>query len=144
MSFNSINSTNRKVSIIAELYGDEEGEHRGIISALTELERLTPEKPLQYCLAIHHDFLTPLYDGDTQHYIYIETADKPLPCFYSYGREVHVGDTLSGIDPNFIADQITNRLRNNYKLTEFIYIKAIIKRRILFKQQHAPVIFFVN
>ncbi|WP_429702338.1 hypothetical protein [Bacillus mycoides] len=31
---------------------DEEGEHRGIISALTELERLKQEKQLQYRLAL--------------------------------------------------------------------------------------------
>ncbi len=44
---------------------DEEGEHRGIISALTELERLKQEKQLQYRLAINNDFIIPLYDGDT-------------------------------------------------------------------------------
>ncbi|CAH2466043.1 hypothetical protein IIQ_04500 [Bacillus cereus VD118] len=94
--------------------GDEEGEHREIISALTELKRLKQEKQLQYRLAINNDFITPLYDGDTQRYIYTGTAGKLLPRFYIYGREVHVGDTLSGIDPNFIATQITNRLHNNY------------------------------
>ncbi|MED1559984.1 hypothetical protein P4U73_28240 [Bacillus paramycoides] len=72
------------------------------------------EEQLQYRLAINNYFITPLYDGDTQRYIYTGTAGKLLPCFYIYGREVHVGDTLSGIDPNFIAAQITNRLHNNY------------------------------
>ena len=38
--------------------GDEEGEHRGIISALTEFERLKQEKQLQYRLAINNDFIT--------------------------------------------------------------------------------------
>ncbi|MBE7151063.1 hypothetical protein FUT12_26780 [Bacillus mycoides] len=57
---------------------------------------------------------------ESTHYTTIELMFSPLcytsllPCFYIYGREVHVGDTLSGIDPNFIAAQITNRLHNNY------------------------------
>ncbi|OOQ91931.1 hypothetical protein BW898_26615 [Bacillus cereus] len=103
-----------KGNLLLLFIGDEEGEHRGIISALTEFERLKQEKQLQYRLAINNDFITLLYDGDTQRYIYTGTASKLLPCFHIYGREVHVGDTLSGINPNFIAAQITNRLHNNY------------------------------
>ncbi|MGG0763448.1 M20/M25/M40 family metallo-hydrolase [Bacillus paramycoides] len=116
--------------------GDEEGEHRGMVSALTELERLNQEKQLQYRLAINNDFITPLYDGDTQRYIYTGTAGKLLPCFYIYGREVHVGDTLSGIDPNFIAAQITNRLHNNYKLTEFIPDELVLPPTCLYQRDN--------
>ncbi|MDM5191785.1 hypothetical protein QUG02_01960 [Bacillus hominis] len=103
-----------KGDLLLLFIGDKEGEHRGIISALTEFERLKQEKQLQYRLAINNDFITLLYAGDTQRYIYTGTASKLLPFFYIYGREVHVGDTLSGINPNFIAAQITNRLHNNY------------------------------
>lgn len=116
--------------------GDEEGEHHGIISALTELERLKQEKQLQYRLAINNDFITPLYDGDIQRYIYTGTAGKLLPCFSTYGREVHVGDTLSGIDPNFIAAQITNRLHNNYKLTEFIRDELVLPPTCLYQRDN--------
>ena len=99
-------------NLLLLLIGDEEGEHREIISALTELERLKQEKQLQYRLAINNDFITLLYDGDTSA-TFIQVLQKLLPCFYIYGREVHVGE-ISGIDPNFIAAQITNRLHNNY------------------------------
>ncbi|KEK21611.1 M20/M25/M40 family metallo-hydrolase [Bacillus gaemokensis] len=116
--------------------GDEEGEHRGITSALTELERLQQEKQLQYRLAINNDFITPLYDGDNGRYIYTGTAGKLLPCFYIYGREVHVGDTLSGIDPNFIAAQITNRLHNNYKLTESIPDELVLPPTCLYQRDN--------
>ncbi|MEY8351626.1 M20/M25/M40 family metallo-hydrolase [Bacillus cereus] len=116
--------------------GDEEGEHRGITSALSELERLKQEKQLQYRLAINNDFITPLYDGDHKRYIYTGTAGKLLPCFYIYGREVHVGDTLSGIDPNFIAAQITSRLHNNYKLTEFIPDELVLPPTCLYQRDN--------
>ncbi|MFD0768774.1 M20/M25/M40 family metallo-hydrolase [Bacillus sp. CGMCC 1.60114] len=116
--------------------GDEEGEHRGITAALTELERLQQEKQLHYRLAINNDFITPLYDGDNQRYIYTGTAGKLLPCFYIYGREVHVGDTLSGIDPNFIAAQITRRLHNNYKLTEIIPDELVLPPTCLYQRDN--------
>ena len=48
-----------KGNLLLLFIGDEEGEHRGIISALTEFERLKQEKQLQYRLAINNDFITP-------------------------------------------------------------------------------------
>ena len=100
--------------------GDEESEHHGIIGALAELNRLQNERGLEFISAINTDFITPLYDGDTNRYIYTGAAGKMLPCFHIYGREVHVGDTLSGIEPNFIAAKITERIHNRYDLAEQI------------------------
>ncbi|SDE80047.1 Arginine utilization protein RocB [Bhargavaea beijingensis] len=100
--------------------GDEESEHRGIVGALSELNRLKHERNLDFVSAINTDFITPLYDGDPHRYIYTGAAGKILPCFHIYGREVHVGDTLSGIDPNFIAAKLTERIHNRYRLAENI------------------------
>ncbi|PDY78273.1 hypothetical protein COA08_28960 [Bacillus cereus] len=69
---------------------------------------------------------------ESTHYTTIELTFSSLcytslfPCFYIYGREVRVGYTLPGIDPNFIAAQITNRLhtitiRNNSKIKHPFY-----------------------
>ncbi|UOQ92352.1 M20/M25/M40 family metallo-hydrolase [Halobacillus shinanisalinarum] len=107
-------------NILLVINGDEESEHRGITSALSELQRLKEGRNLEYVLAINTDFVTPLYDGDQQKYIYTGTAGKLLPSFSIFGREVHVGDTLAGIDPNYIAAKLTERLHNNYQLTEKI------------------------
>ncbi|GEN84488.1 protein RocB [Sporosarcina luteola] len=100
--------------------GDEESEHRGIIGALSELNRLQAELGLDFVTAINTDFITPLYDGDPNRYIYTGAAGKILPCFHIYGKEVHVGDTLSGIDPNFVAAKLTERIHNRYALAEKI------------------------
>jgi arginine utilization protein RocB len=107
-------------NVLLILNGDEECEHKGIIGALKELQRLQEEQQLEYIVAINTDFITPLYDGDEHKYIYTGTAGKVLPCFHIYGREVHVGDTLAGIDPNFIAAKLTTHIHNNYRLTENI------------------------
>ncbi|WP_369901393.1 M20/M25/M40 family metallo-hydrolase [Bacillus manliponensis] len=123
-------------NILLLFNGDEEGEHRGITAALSELERLQREKQLHYHLAINNDFITPLYNGDNKRYIYTGTAGKLLPCFYIYGKEVHVGDTLSGIDPNFIAAQITRKLHNNYQLTEFIPDELVLPPTCLYQRDN--------
>lgn len=114
--------------------GDEESEHRGIIGALQELNRLQEEQQLNYVLAINNDFITPLYDGDEQRYIYTGTAGKILPCFHIYGREVHVGDTLSGIDPNFVAAKLTERIHNRYDLTEKIPGELVLPPTCLYQR----------
>ncbi|MBB4823319.1 arginine utilization protein RocB [Sporosarcina luteola] len=100
--------------------GDEESEHRGIIGALSELNRLQAYYGYEFVMAINTDFITPLYDEDPHRYIYTGAAGKILPCFHIYGKEVHVGDTLSGIDPNFIAAKLTERIHNRYALAEKI------------------------
>jgi arginine utilization protein RocB len=99
---------------------DEESQHKGIITANSELRRLKEELGLEYVTAINTDFITPLYDGDPHRYIYTGAAGKILPSFYIYGRESHVGDTLSSIDPNFVAAEITRRIHNNLELAENI------------------------
>jgi arginine utilization protein RocB len=99
---------------------DEESQHQGIISAISELKRLREVYGLEYVSAINDDFITPLYKGDSQRYIYTGAAGKVLPSFYIYGREAHVGDTLSSIDPNFVAAEITRRIHNNLDLAENI------------------------
>lgn len=99
---------------------DEENQHKGVISAISELGRLKEEFGLEYVSAINNDFITPLYDNDPHRYIFTGAAGKILPSFYIYGRESHVGDTLSSIDPNFVAAEITQRIHNNIELAENI------------------------
>ncbi|MBT2215573.1 M20/M25/M40 family metallo-hydrolase [Virgibacillus dakarensis] len=121
-------------NLLLMINGDEESEHHGITGALSELERIQHEQGVEYLLAINTDFITPLYDGDETKYIYTGTAGKILPCFHIYGREVHVGDTLAGIDPNFIAAKITERIHNNYRLTEKIDGELILPPSCLYQR----------
>ena len=113
---------------------DEESQHAGIISAVSELNRLKKEKNLSYTAAINTDFITPLYDGDSTRYIYTGAAGKLLPCFYIYGREVHVGDTLAGIDPNLIASEIMRSIHNNINLAENIEGELVLPPSCLYQR----------
>lgn len=115
---------------------DEESQHSGILTSISELKRLKREKQLRYLAAINNDFITPLYEGDTTRYIYTGAAGKLLPCFAIYGREVHVGDTLSGIDPNLIASEITRRIHNNIHMTENIEGELVLPPTCLYQRDN--------
>ncbi|WP_155592583.1 M20/M25/M40 family metallo-hydrolase [Lysinibacillus cavernae] len=121
-------------NLLLILNGGEESEHDGIIDALDELSRLKIEQELDFLMAINTDFTTPLYGGDPHRYIYTGVAGKLLPSFYIYGREVHVGDTLSGIDPNYIAAKITERIHNNLAMTEQIAGETILPPTCLYQR----------
>jgi arginine utilization protein RocB len=113
---------------LAELQGnilvmfnpDEESQHLGIRSALPELLTLKETYSFEYIAAINNDFISPFYDGDENKYIYTGVAGKLLPCFYIFGREAHVGDCLSTIDPTLIASALNTRISKNLHLMERI------------------------
>ncbi|MGM7637340.1 M20/M25/M40 family metallo-hydrolase [Bacillus sp. Hm123] len=115
---------------------DEESQHAGIKNAVFELERLKQEWDLEYVAAINDDFITPQYDGDNTRYIYTGAAGKILPSFYIYGREAHVGDTLQGVDPNFIAAELTRRIHNNVELCENIQDEMVLPPTCLFQRDN--------
>jgi arginine utilization protein RocB len=98
---------------------DEESEHAGMIAAIDELYRLK-EEGTQFLAAINNDFISPVYDGDRKRYIYTGAAGKLLPCFYIVGREAHVGDILTSIDPTRIASDINLKINQNIDLLEDI------------------------
>ncbi|KXZ16998.1 M20/M25/M40 family metallo-hydrolase [Bacillus nakamurai] len=115
---------------------DEESQHSGILTSIPELKRLKQEKQINYLAAINTDFITPLFDGDTTRYIYTGAAGKLLPCFAIYGREVHVGDTLAGIDPNLIASEITRRIHNNIHMAENIEGELVLPPSCLYQRDN--------
>lgn len=113
---------------------DEESQHKGITSSISELNRLKVSEGLKYVVAINADFITPQYDGDPHRYIYTGSAGKLLPSFYIYGRETHVGDTLSGIDSTLISAEINRRINNNIYLSENIKGELILPPSCLYQK----------
>ncbi|WP_445492009.1 M20/M25/M40 family metallo-hydrolase [Niallia sp. 03133] len=98
----------------------EENQHSGAIAAVNELLRLSAEEGLDYVAAINTDYISAFYPGDTNKYIYTGAGGKLLPCFYVYGRETHVGQTLNGLDPTLVTAELNKRINNNMELTEHI------------------------
>ncbi len=115
---------------------DEESQHAGIKSAIHELNRLKTEWGLEFKAAINNDFISPQYEGDNTRYIYSGAAGKILPSFYIYGREAHVGDTLTGVDPNYIAAELTKRIHNNMDLCEDMDGEMVLPPTCLYQRDN--------
>ncbi|WP_339214041.1 M20/M25/M40 family metallo-hydrolase [Ornithinibacillus sp. FSL M8-0202] len=105
---------NGNLVFIAEC--DEEDGSHGILSALKTLNKWKEEQGFDYVAAINADFVSPLYEGDPNRYIYKGTVGKLLPSFYITGAETHVGAAFEGIDPNFIASELTRQISYNPEL----------------------------
>ncbi|MED3571137.1 M20/M25/M40 family metallo-hydrolase [Cytobacillus praedii] len=92
---------------------DEEDGSNGVLSALKMFQSWKEEHGFDYVGAINADFVSPRYEGDTNRYIYKGTVGKLLPSFFITGAETHVGSCFEGLDPNFIAAELTKQIDYN-------------------------------
>ncbi|WP_271400714.1 M20/M25/M40 family metallo-hydrolase [Salinicoccus roseus] len=97
---------------------DEEDGSHGILSALKTLKRWQSEEGFEYVAAINSDFVAPAHEGDENRYIYKGTVGKLLPSFFITGEETHVGSAFDGLDPNFIAAELTRQISYNPELCD--------------------------
>jgi arginine utilization protein RocB len=95
---------------------DEEDRSHGILSALKQLKAWKEEHRFDYIAAINADFVAPRYPGDPNRYIYKGTVGKLLPAFYITGAETHAGACFEGLDPNWLAAELTRQLNYNPEL----------------------------
>ncbi|MED3550468.1 M20/M25/M40 family metallo-hydrolase [Cytobacillus praedii] len=95
---------------------DEEDGSNGVLSALKMFQSWKEEHGFDYVGAINADFVSPRYEGDTNRYIYKGTVGKLLPSFFITGAETHVGSCFEGLDPNFIAAELTRQIDYNPEL----------------------------
>jgi len=96
---------------------DEEDSSHGVLSALKTLKRWKKEHGFDYVAAINADFVSPRYEGDENRYIYKGTVGKLLPSFFITGAETHVGSAFEGMDPNFLAAELTRQINYNPELS---------------------------
>jgi arginine utilization protein RocB len=95
---------------------DEEDSSHGVLSALKTFKNWKTEHGFDYVAAINADFVSPRYEGDENRYIYKGTVGKLLPSFFITGAETHVGSAFEGLDPNFIAAELTRQINYNPEL----------------------------
>lgn len=90
-------------NIIFAAVCDEEGNSQGMLAFVPELIRLKKEFGYDYQAMLDPDYIAPAYPGDPNVYQYIGTVGKLMPTFYVVGKETHVDESFSGLDPNQIA-----------------------------------------
>lgn len=108
-------------NLVVVIECDEEDGSHGILSALPLLKSLRQEHQFEYVAAINSDFVAPRFEGDVNRYIYKGTVGKLLPSFFITGAETHVGACFEGIDPNFIAAELTRQINYNPELCDEAY-----------------------
>lgn len=92
---------------------DEEDGSNGILSSLKTLKRWKKEQQFEYVAAINADFVSSLYEGDENRYVYKGTVGKLLPSFFITGHESHVGAAFEGWILNFLAAELTRQIEYN-------------------------------
>jgi arginine utilization protein RocB len=90
------------------------------------LKRWQAEEGFEYVAAINSDFVAPAHEGDENRYIYKGTVGKLLPSFFITGEETHVGSAFDGLDPNFIAAELTRQISYNPDLCDVAFGEATL------------------
>lgn len=108
-------------NLVVVIECDEEDSSHGILSSLKVLKVLREEHQFDYVAAINADFVAPRFEGDENRYIYKGTVGKLLPSFFITGIEAHVGAAFDGIDPNFLAAELTKQINYNPDLCNEAY-----------------------
>ncbi|MED4779703.1 M20/M25/M40 family metallo-hydrolase [Brevibacillus choshinensis] len=97
---------------------DEEVSSQGVLSALKDLKKWRDDHHFDYIALINSDFVAPRFEGDENRYIYKGTIGKLLPSFFITGAETHVGSSFEGLDPNFLAAELTRQISYNPDLCD--------------------------
>ncbi|MBB5336714.1 M20/M25/M40 family metallo-hydrolase [Pectinatus brassicae] len=100
-------------NILLSINPVEENQHTGIIEGIKILKQLQKEHNFDYLFAINNDYICPLYEGDTNKYVYMGAVGKLLPCIYIKGCETHVGQCFEGFDASVAAAQLVTQINYN-------------------------------
>ncbi len=105
-------------NIVFGAVGDEEGNSGGMLSVVQDLVKIQEKEGFEYLAVLDTDYMTQLYPGDDNKYIFVGTVGKLMPSFYVVGKETHVGEAYKGLDPNQLAGAITNKLNLKFEFCD--------------------------
>lgn len=108
-------------NIVAYAACDEEEGSHGILTGLKEFKKLKIKEGFEYIACINSDYSTGYDKNDTNRYIYFGSIGKLLPSYYVIGKETHVGQAYSGLDPNLITSELTRLIDLNSDLCDKAY-----------------------
>lgn len=99
---------------------DEEVNSQGMLTALPVLKQLKAQENVTYNACLNSEPMFSKYPGDDHYYVYTGSIGKVLPGFYCYGKEAHVGEPFSGINPNLMISFLSQHLELNEAFIEKI------------------------
>lgn len=86
----------------------EESNSEGMLSAVRYIADLQ-KKEYEFSGLLLSECCFPKYPGDSKKRIYLGTCGKLMPFFFCIGKETHVCEPFSGLNPNLLSSEI-NRL----------------------------------
>ncbi|MGM0941146.1 MAG: M20/M25/M40 family metallo-hydrolase [Bacillota bacterium] len=89
---------------------DEEVNSKGMLTALPILHEWKEKQKLTYLACLNGEPMFSKYPGDEAYYVYTGSIGKILPGFYCYGKESHVGEPFSGVNPNLMISFLSQQL----------------------------------
>lgn len=99
---------------------DEESNSTGMFAAVTKLAEIMDKENFDYLALLDTDYMTAEHEGDENKYVYIGTVGKLMPSFFVVGKETHVGEAFSGLDPNEISSAIMSRINMNTEFSDVV------------------------
>ncbi|MDC3414472.1 M20/M25/M40 family metallo-hydrolase [Aquibacillus sp. 3ASR75-11] len=97
---------------------DEEVNSLGMLTALPVLHNLQKQENLRYKACLNGEPVFSKYPGDDTIYLYTGSIGKTLPGFLCYGKETHVGEPFSGLNPNLMISFLAQELELNQTFAE--------------------------
>lgn len=97
---------------------DEESNSKGLIKSLPLVNEIISKENLKPVAVLNAEPDFGNYPGDDNKYIYTGSCGKLLLGIYSTGIEVHVGESLCGLNTNLISSQIIQNIELNVDLCE--------------------------
>ncbi|AWZ48885.1 M20/M25/M40 family metallo-hydrolase [Hathewaya limosa] len=98
----------------------EESNSEGMVAAAEYLEKLSKEEGYEFIALLNSECTLPKYDGDTTKKIYLGSCGKIMPLFYFVGKESHVCEPFSGLNPNILASELNKLMEVNVELCDVV------------------------
>ncbi|KGR92296.1 hypothetical protein CD30_00245 [Ureibacillus massiliensis 4400831 = CIP 108448 = CCUG 49529] len=99
---------------------DEETSSKGVLSSISWLNEFKKTFQLEYevCICSEPNFSS--FPGEREKHIYSGSIGKILPLITCVGKETHVGESLEGLNPNWMLSEVITRLECSTDLMEEI------------------------
>lgn len=97
----------------------EESNSEGMLAVAPYIRNLIDKHNYNFLACCVTECAIPRWNGDETKRIYTGTVGKVMPLFFVVGKETHVCDSLSGINPNLIISEINRLMEINADFCDF-------------------------
>ncbi len=109
-----------KINLLLLTVPDEEVNSVGMREAIPRLLEIAEQYQLNYTLFLNSEPMFALEPRDKNYYFYTGTIGKIMPAALCFGRETHVGESLSGINAGWMSAVLTQEVEWNEMLCETV------------------------